>query len=56
MCSTSQFECRPGICIPQSWTCDGEADCTNGIDEKDCKDGELTCVKSEIVQVPLGAT
>jgi len=47
VCSTSQFECRPGICIPQSWTCDGEADCTNGTDEKDCKDEQISSCAPE---------
>ncbi|XP_076238933.1 uncharacterized protein LOC143182076 [Calliopsis andreniformis] len=36
VCKSKHFECQPGECIPSPWVCDGEEDCTNGADEKDC--------------------
>ncbi|XP_076389775.1 uncharacterized protein LOC100879380 isoform X4 [Megachile rotundata] len=35
-CKPKHFECLPGECIPSPWVCDGDEDCTNGADEKDC--------------------
>nr|XP_026695954.1 low-density lipoprotein receptor-related protein 2-like isoform X2 [Ciona intestinalis] len=39
-CSTGEFECMNGACIPTSWVCDGTTDCLGesvpGSDEKDC--------------------
>lgn len=35
-CKENEFTCGPSAvkyCIPQNWTCDGEDDCGNGIDE-----------------------
>merc|ERR1719474_2020731 len=36
VCTTTQFECLPGVCIPESWVCDNEIDCQNGKDEAEC--------------------
>jgi hypothetical protein len=37
-CTTEEFTCRsrPGECIPLSWMCDDNPDCTDGSDEKAC--------------------
>jgi hypothetical protein len=34
-CSTSQFECESGECLPLAWRCDFEKDCADGSDELD---------------------
>ena len=37
-CSAVEFQCvGTSECIAQSWKCDGESDCGNGADEKDCR-------------------
>ncbi|XP_066303730.1 trypsin-3-like [Branchiostoma lanceolatum] len=38
-CGSSDFHCNNGNCIPASWECDGEADCTDGSDEASCGGG-----------------
>jgi len=44
VCNTEQLECGDGQCVPRSWACDGEADCTDGTDEKGCSAESLsTC-------------
>ncbi|XP_034235276.1 uncharacterized protein LOC117641771 [Thrips palmi] len=35
-CGPQQFECGPNECIPSVWQCDGEPDCSNGLDEQAC--------------------
>jgi low-density lipoprotein receptor-related protein 4 len=37
-CSTTEFKCDDGRCIPLRWRCDSEQDCDSGEDEKDCSD------------------
>lgn len=34
-CSALQFACS-NRCIPLTWQCDGDKDCTEGEDEKGC--------------------
>lgn len=38
VCNTDEFTCRKakGECIPLTWMCDGNPDCTDGSDEKEC--------------------
>lgn len=37
ICSSNEFKCGDGICIPIQWKCDMEQDCDSGDDEKSCK-------------------
>lgn len=32
-CKEEEFTCKNGRCIPRSWHCDSEDDCTDGSDE-----------------------
>lgn len=42
-CTSNEFKCDDGRCIPLRWRCDSEQDCDSGEDEKDCVDiGPLT--------------
>lgn len=35
-CEDNQFRCTDGLCIPASWQCDGDKDCSDYTDELDC--------------------
>ncbi|XP_068685727.1 uncharacterized protein [Montipora foliosa] len=35
-CTSSQFTCWSGACIPRRWRCDGESDCLDSSDETGC--------------------
>ena len=35
-CSSSEYTCSDGACIPDSWVCDGYYDCSGGDDEDFC--------------------
>lgn len=38
ICRESEYSCGLPMnqCVPQSWHCDGKADCDNGADEDNC--------------------
>ena len=36
-CSADKFPCYNGYCLPSRFQCDGDNDCNEGEDEKECK-------------------
>ena len=36
-CTEDEFKCTDGTCIPYSQKCDGIAQCTDFMDEENCK-------------------
>lgn len=35
-CTAGRFQCKNGDCIPSTWFCDRDNDCSDGSDEMDC--------------------
>lgn len=36
-CRDREFQCDDGLCINEDWQCDGENDCDDMTDERDCR-------------------
>ncbi|XP_013134904.1 PREDICTED: low-density lipoprotein receptor isoform X5 [Papilio polytes] len=59
-CTANEFRCKTGRCIPLSWRCDNEKDCSDGSDEESgtckveaCGPEEFTCRGKHGECVPL---
>jgi len=37
-CFSREFQCADGVCIPETWVCNGVIDCADEDDENDCVD------------------
>ncbi|KAL6459412.1 hypothetical protein MHYP_G00328840 [Metynnis hypsauchen] len=54
-CSSSEFSCSNGQCVPHSWRCDHSRDCADGSDEDDCSQNECEDTHCEEVDPCLDA-
>ena len=36
-CPPGEMQCRNGMCVNEAWRCDGDDDCEDGDDERDCR-------------------
>uniref|UniRef100_A0A0K0DK71 Low-density lipoprotein receptor domain class A n=1 Tax=Angiostrongylus cantonensis TaxID=6313 RepID=A0A0K0DK71_ANGCA len=44
VCTEVDFRCNDGKCIRSEWRCDGSGDCSEGEDEKGCRELALILV------------
>ena len=53
-CLDTQFECDEGYCISKELRCNGEPNCADGSDEKDCEEPPVPCSNSSLYQCRNG--
>lgn len=52
-CSSQQFTCSNGQCIPSAYRCDRVKDCTDGTDERDCRESLVLALYLVSSHLPL---
>ncbi|XP_060808207.1 low-density lipoprotein receptor isoform X8 [Amyelois transitella] len=56
-CTSSEFRCKTGRCVPMSWRCDNEKDCSDGSDEdpltctsqRSCPEHKFVCTSGHCI-------
>ncbi|XP_028156977.1 very low-density lipoprotein receptor-like isoform X2 [Ostrinia furnacalis] len=56
-CTSSEFRCKTGRCVPMSWRCDNEKDCPDGSDEepgtctnqRQCPEHKFVCTTGQCI-------
>lgn len=47
-CEPNEFQCDNGQCAQKIWRCDGDQDCSDGSDERNCREYFILMSCSEI--------
>ena len=49
-CSSTEFKCPNGICIPAIYKCDGENDCGDSSDETNCTGKQISLTLPKVIK------